>query len=50
MRSIGTLLFVELYGDIGAITPKDVAKDTPERFALFSAPFIRLWIWVLTPL
>ena len=66
VASIGTLLFVELYGDIGAtvstvvvtivvlifgeITPKSVAKDTPERFAMFSAPFIRLWIWVLTPL
>ena len=34
----------------GEITPKSIAKDTPERFALFSAPFIRLWIWVLTPL
>ena len=34
----------------GEITPKSIAKDTPERFAMFSAPFIRLWIWVLTPL
>ena len=66
VASIGTLLFVGIYGDIGAtvstvvvtivvlifgeITPKSVAKDTPERFALFSAPFIRLWIWLLTPL
>ena len=66
VASIGTLLFVGLYGDIGAtvstvvvtivvlifgeITPKSIAKDAPERFALFSAPFIRLWIWVLTPL
>lgn len=66
VASIGTLLFVALYGDIGAtvstvvvtvvvlifgeITPKSIAKDAPEQFALFSAPFIRLWIWVLTPL
>ena len=66
VASIGTLLFVDIYGDIGAtvstavvtivvlifgeITPKSIAKDAPERFALFSAPFIRLWIWVLTPL
>ena len=66
LRPIGTLLFVGLYGDIGAtvstvvvtivvlifgeITPKSIAKDAPERFAMFSAPFIRLWIWVLTPL
>ena len=66
VASIGTLLFVELYGDAGAtistvvvtvvvlifgeITPKSIAKDMPERFAMFSAPFIRLWIWVLTPM
>ena len=59
-------MFVELYGDAGAtistvvvtvvvlifgeITPKSIAKDMPERFAMFSAPFIHLWIWVLTPL
>ena len=64
--SIGTVLFVKHYGDAGAtistvvvtlvvllfgeITPKSIAKDAPERFAMFSAPFIRLWIWVLTPL
>ena len=58
VASIGTLLFVGLYGDMGAtistvvvtvvvlifgeITPKSVAKDAPERFAMVSAPFIRL--------
>ena len=58
IASVGTLLFVELYGDVGAtistvvvtlvvllfgeITPKSTAKDAPERFAMFSAPFIRL--------
>lgn len=65
VASIGTLLFVELYGDIGAtistvvvtvavlifgeITPKSIAKDYPEKFAMFSAPLIHLLIWVLTP-
>ena len=54
VASIGTLLFVGLYGDMGAtistvvvtvivlifgeITPKSVAKDAPERFAMVSAP------------
>ena len=58
MASIGTVLFVRCYGDAGAtistvvvtvvvlifgeITPKSVAKDAPERFAMVSAPFIRL--------
>ena len=65
VASIGTLLFVDLLGDIGAtvstivvtvvvlifgeITPKSIAKDNPERFAMFSAPFINLLIWILVP-
>jgi len=64
--SVGTVLFVKLYGDIGAtistavitvvilifseITPKSVAKDCPETFAKFSAPLIRFLIAVFTPL
>ena len=66
VASIGTLLFVKLYGDIGAtlstvivtvvvlifgeITPKRVAKDFPEKFAMFSAPLIYLLIRVLKPI
>jgi len=34
----------------GEITPKSIANDFPEKFAMFSAPFIRLFIWVLMPL
>ncbi len=33
----------------GEITPKSVAKDAPEKFAIFSAPIIKGLIWVLTP-
>jgi putative hemolysin len=63
--SIGTLLFVEIYGNLGAtistvvitivvlifgeISPKSIAKDCPERFAMFSSPFIRILIIILTP-
>lgn len=66
MASLGTVVFVKLCGDIGAtistivitilvlifgeITPKSVAKDCPERFAMFSAPIIRAFIIGLTPL
>lgn len=66
VASIGTLLFVKLYGDVGAtistvvvtvlvllfgeITPKSIAKDFPEKFAMFSAPFINVLIHVLVPL
>lgn len=66
LASIGTMLFVKLYGDIGAtistavitvvvlifgeISPKSLAKDFPEKFAMFSAPFINSLIILLTPL
>lgn len=34
----------------GEITPKSIAKDHPETFAMFSAPLIQVLIWLLTPL
>lgn len=34
----------------GEITPKSIAKDYPERFALFSAPMIGALLWLFTPL
>ncbi len=64
--SLGTLMFVELLGDIGAtvstvvltvvvlifgeITPKSIAKDCPEAFAKFAAPFMRVLMVVMLPL
>ena len=64
--SLGTVMFVRSYGDVGAtistvvvtvvvlifgeITPKSIAKDCPERFATFSAPLINVLIWILKPL
>ena len=66
LSAIATLMFVDLLGDMGAtvstaavtvvvlifgeITPKSIAKDYPEKFAMFSAPFINMLIVVLTPL
>ena len=34
----------------GEISPKSIAKDIPERFAMFSTPFLRLLIVLLSPL
>ena len=34
----------------GEITPKGIAKDFPEKFAIFSAPIINVLIFLLTPL
>ena len=66
LASIGTLFFVNLLPDNGAtvstavitvvvlifgeITPKSIAKDYPEKFAMFSAPLINMLIVLLTPL
>ena len=65
LSSIGTVLFLAICGDIGAtvstvvvtivvlifgeITPKSVAKDNPEKFAMFSAPILQVFMVVLTP-
>ena len=66
VASLGTVLFVSFYGDIGAtistivitvvvlifgeISPKSIAKDFPEKFSMFAAPLIQLLIWILLPL
>lgn len=66
LASIGTVLFVHLWGDIGAtistlvvtivvlifgeVTPKSMAKEHPERFAMSVSGSIRVLIVVLTPI
>lgn len=65
LSSIGTLVFLEISREYGAlistavitvvvlifgeISPKSIAKDNPEKFAMFSAPIIRFLIVLLTP-
>lgn len=34
----------------GEITPKSIAKDMPERFAMFSAPLLRIFTYIFYPL
>ena len=62
LASLGTVFFVKLCGGdstiiitiavliFGEISPKSIAKDCPEQFAVFSAPFLRLLIIILTPI
>lgn len=65
MTSIATLLFVDIMGPYGAtlstvvitvavlifgeITPKNIAKEMPERFAMFSAPLLKKLMTLMTP-
>ncbi len=66
LASLGTVVFVYYYKDFGAtlstivitiivlifgeITPKSIAKDIPEKFAMFSAPLINALIYILAPI
>jgi len=64
--SLATVLFVQHFKDLGAtlstvvmtvvvlifgeVSPKSLAKDSPERFAIFSAPLLRVLMAILTPI
>lgn len=64
--SLATVLFVKHYGDFGVtlstivmtilvlifgeITPKSLAKEYPERFAMISSPVIRIIMKILIPI
>jgi len=66
MTSVATVLFIELFGAYGAtiatvvitivvlifgeITPKNIAKEKPEGFSKFSAPILKFFMTLLTPI
>ncbi len=66
MTAVATVLFIQLYPEYGAtistivvtvvvlifgeISPKGLAKESPEKFAMFSAPVIHAVMVVLTPI
>lgn len=66
MSAIATVLFMEIYPVYGAtiatavitvivlifgeISPKSLAKENPEKFAMFSAPFLRFFMVLLAPI
>jgi len=47
--TVATLVVTVTILIFGEISPKSIAKDCPERFSMFSAPFMRALIFVLTP-
>ena len=65
LTSVATLMFVELFPIYGAtlstivvtivvlicgeISPKSLAKESPEKFSMFSAPFIQFLMVLLKP-
>ncbi|MBE6887293.1 MAG: HlyC/CorC family transporter [Ruminococcaceae bacterium] len=47
--SVSTAVTTVVVLIFGEITPKSIAKESPEKFAMFSAPFLRMLMFVLTP-
>ncbi len=47
--TVSTVVVTVLVLVFGEITPKSIAKDAPERFAMFSAPLIHTFLVMLTP-
>ncbi|MBQ9774104.1 MAG: HlyC/CorC family transporter [Clostridia bacterium] len=48
--TVSTVVITVVVLTFGEITPKSLAKDFPEKFAMFSAPIIRLFIYILFPI
>ncbi len=48
--ALSTLVVTVVVLIFGEITPKSLANDYPEKFAMFASPLIRVLIWVLMPL
>ncbi len=46
ISTAATTVIVLMFGEI---TPKSIAKNRPEGFAMFSAPLMQFFIWILIP-
>ena len=44
-----TVIMTVLLLIFGEVTPKIVAKETPEKYAMFATPFLRILLVILTP-
>ncbi len=48
--TVATVVITVLVLIFGEISPKSLAKESPEKFAAFSAPIMRVLMWILTPI
>lgn len=48
--TVSTIVLTIVILIFGEVTPKSIAKESPEKFAMFSAPFISLLLIILSPL
>lgn len=47
--SVSTAVTTVVVLVFGEVTPKSIAKEMPEKFAMFSAPFLKCLVVILTP-
>lgn len=47
--SVSTAVTTVVVLIFGEISPKSIAKESPEKFAMFSAPFLKMLMVILTP-
>ena len=47
--SVATIVITIVVLIFGEVTPKSIAKENPERFAMFAAPFLNVLMIILTP-
>lgn len=47
--SVSTIVITIVVLIFGEISPKSIAKESPEKFAMFSAPLLKLLMTILTP-
>ncbi len=47
--SVSTAVTTVVVLIFGEVTPKSIAKESPEKFAMFSAPFLKMLVLILTP-
>ena len=48
--TVSTIVMTIVVLTFGEVCPKSIAKDMPEKFACFSAPYINCLIFLLTPI
>lgn len=48
--AVSTVVMTVVVLVFGEIVPKSMAKEVPEDFAMFSAPFISVLMWILAPI
>lgn len=48
--TVATVVITVVVLIFGEISPKSLAKENPEKFAMFSAPIMRVLMWILTPI